>query len=631
MIIPLDFLKQFLGGDVNYDLLAKELTRLGLESALTKKEEESCLDFTPLPNRVDLLNFQGILKEISVLLNWKEVKTPFERKKLTFSFPLREDNRISWESAGLGEKVVGISAWLINSVVFTNSQREVEVFLRVNQKELQNSFSDGATMVEMLSGNELVLLDYDRIIREEGGKINLKEINQKLRINEETKNVLVVVLLKINSFVSSEATFKLLVKLLAEKDELIKSRVEKVLDFKEIKKVKPLNISLDFVFLEKKIGQRLRKQTVEAVWGQLGLPFSLVKNKNNNFVYNFQVPHQRSDITLKEDLVGEFLKIYGHNGVQNSEQIFRSEVKSTTALRVNDISKVIQKTGEIKNKLRQMGWQEVITFSLVSKEASERNKSSVKEQLRLLNPKTNEEEYLRTDLLASHLSVVQKNLNLENKNLFFFEVSNVYTEDSAETFLCLTATGKVFNYPFYKLQEEVDSLWLEGVLESILEHQGEVTFSFNEEGREKNIFFDGKEIGFIKSVKLENQTQEEVWFARLSLSSVLNPEEKKVKEGHFSLPSNFPVSKKDISFLISKDFNFTTVLKSIGKMDEDKIREVLVLDTFQTEEWNQKNLISVTVRLIIQSNESTVSSEESEKIVESIRELLQNEWKAEVR
>lgn len=96
------------------------------------------------------------------------------------------------------------------------------------------------------------------------------------------------------------------------------------------------------------------------------------------------------------------------------------------------VSKTKQKK-ELRYYLASCGWQEIVTYSLISLTAKEEFKENQTEPFyRLAMPKSENHEYYRCNLLPSHLEVIKYNLAYGNRDLFFFEISTVYNPSASQ-------------------------------------------------------------------------------------------------------------------------------------------------------------------------------------------------------
>src|SRR3954447_12122260 len=112
-----------------------------------------------------------------------------------------------------------------------------------------------------------------------------------------------------------------------------------------------------------------------------------------------------------------------------------------------------KKKKELCIYLANCGWQEIITYSLISLEERENFKENEEGKFyQLLMPKSEYHKYYRQTLVPSHLKTIKYNLAYGNRDLLFFEISTVYdpSTSQSETLLILSGIGKVVSQSFHK-------------------------------------------------------------------------------------------------------------------------------------------------------------------------------------
>jgi len=177
-----------------------------------------------------------------------------------------------------------------------------------------------------------------------------------------------------------------------------------------------------------------------------------MKQKEKNLYYSVTIPDYRLDIKNQEELVEEIGKIYGYGNIPGCLPFFRQKKIS-----VNKNHFYLEL---IRQKLSSLGYQEIITYSLISEEESDFCFSEKDKVYKLLSPKSEKHVYYRQRLLSSHLKTIAYNLMRQNENLFFFETSKVYflTSKGAkeEEILALSGTGKIVSNTVHKLENDYD-------------------------------------------------------------------------------------------------------------------------------------------------------------------------------
>src|SRR5579864_6330387 len=93
----------------------------------------------------------------------------------------------------------------------------------------------------------------------------------------------------------------------------------------------------------------------------------------------------------------------------------------------NILNNRIGKKRFLRTYLANRGWQEIITYSLISSAMKKDFPVPVGNGFyQLLMPKNEYHEYYRQTLIPSHLKTLKYNLAHGKKDLFFFEISSVY-------------------------------------------------------------------------------------------------------------------------------------------------------------------------------------------------------------
>ena len=131
-------------------------------------------------------------------------------------------------------------------------------------------------------------------------------------------------------------------------------------------------------------------------------------------------PYWRVDVTLPDDLVEEVARIVGYDSIP------------TTALSGAVPPYRPQPLHELRERVKDLlvgcGMQETISYSLMSRAALEMADAQMQGPgpLRVANPMSAEQEYLRTTLRTSVLSTLAANERHSSEGLRLFEVGRVY-------------------------------------------------------------------------------------------------------------------------------------------------------------------------------------------------------------
>jgi phenylalanyl-tRNA synthetase beta chain len=136
-----------------------------------------------------------------------------------------------------------------------------------------------------------------------------------------------------------------------------------------------------------------------------------------------EVPWWRTDLRLPEDLVEEVVRVVGYDKVPSTIPSWRPTRLAFDRTRA--------KRRLVRDVLYGAGLFEVMTYSFVSREQLEDLGHDTTAHLKLKNPLSSEQAYLRSSLLPSHLAVLARNRNYA-KEVGFYEISNVFLKRGRE-------------------------------------------------------------------------------------------------------------------------------------------------------------------------------------------------------
>ena len=190
-------------------------------------------------------------------------------------------------------------------------------------------------------------------------------------------------------------------------------------------------------------------------------------------------PYWRSDIHLAVDLIEEVARIIGYDKIPTT-------MLSQPLPRQNP-EPILNLKQEVRRSLTGYGFQELITYSLAS---LERLHMLLPEPhpfesmpLRVANPMTADQEYLRPNLRANLLAALSQNRKHEDGGIRFFELGKVYLPrpgdlpDECEM-VCSVLSGPRLEKSWRDDKELLDFYDAKGVAEGLLSQLGlEASFS----------------------------------------------------------------------------------------------------------------------------------------------------------
>jgi phenylalanyl-tRNA synthetase beta chain len=290
------------------------------------------------------------------------------------------------------------------------------------------------------------------------------------------------------------------------------------------------------------------------------------------------------------------------------------------------------------------GFQEVINYSLTSREMLDRllSESHTLEPapLRIANPMTADQEYLRPNLRANLLAALASNRRYEEGGIRLFELGRVYLPNPKglpheSEFLCGVLSGLRFDEWWQGDSGLVDFFDDKGIVEALLSHL-DVEASF-EVGKDKSlhpnkqasIVIAGDRLGVVGELHpkvlsafdiLENACLFEINVTALSAFTV----------GHrlFQPIPRFPATVRDIALVVNTEVTHQQVQDIIK--GSPLVSQVTIFDVYSGEQVPPGKK-SLAYRITYQSPSHTLTEKEVNKVQQQILDKLARELEASLR
>jgi len=296
------------------------------------------------------------------------------------------------------------------------------------------------------------------------------------------------------------------------------------------------------------------------------------------------IPDWRIDIAGEADLSEEVIRISGLDNVEG--------VLPSLELTVGGYPKDKQQINLLRRYLSGCGLDEVLTYSLVKRdELADFAILTQSDPYRIVNPLTDEHEYMRLSLLPSLLRLASYNVARSAKNLSAFEISDVDAKGQAGLRLGLVLVGNDtyrhemtrMPYDFYHMKglfEGVASVL--GIKESrcALEPYVDARSEFHP-GKSALIKIGGKAVGVLGELhpvckSRYGLAQSNVVIMELDLAAIVTLGTSPVT---FKLFSRFPAVKRDLSLVADERVTAQEIIKSIVAADR-LIKNVEIFDVY---------------------------------------------------
>lgn len=627
MIVPLSWLKDYVDITLVPEKLGDKLTEVGLGcEKITKSNGDVTFELEITPNRPDLLSIIGIAREIAAFeqkkIRYPKLKTDLSPKKNAETLPLKIHPNYSI--------VPRLSGIIINNVSVKESPLWLKNRLESIDQQPINNIVDITNFVMWELGNPIHSFDYHKITgaqmqvsQAKGGEEyeSVDEISYHLPkgaiIYEDAEKIFDLVGIKgaknSGTYADSKAVFvvvevddpilirraSLALGLRSDASAIFERGVNRGGTIDALKRTVDLilqtaggEIASDLIDLKKESFEpwklSVRTERLEKILG-IKIPekqvVSILENLNLNPIVKKDsiettVPTYRNDLKIEEDLIEEVARIYGYNNFPKTVPAGQIPTKTIPYFKDYRIEE------KIKSIFTACGFSEIYSYSLVSeKDLSEAEIDSEK-VLRVDNPVSIEFEYLRPTLKLGLLDAIAQNKsNFEKIELF--ELGKVYLGQSIDKVSEQYFISGITNAKGY--------FEVKGIIERLFEELGvkmEVPKG-SIEPVESGILFE------------------------LNLSEILKSAKSDKK---FSPIGKYPPIIEDMSIEIKKTIPYERIVRTIGEQSS-LIRNIELLDVYQ----NKK-----TFRIVYQSRDRNLTSEEVTKIREKITAALRKSFKAKL-
>ena len=366
------------------------------------------------------------------------------------------------------------------------------------------------------------------------------------------------------------------------------------------------------------------------------LDLSPVKKKKGTILV--RIPSYRQDLEKDIDLVEEVARLYGYDKIPAKLPMFMMQKTYEDEKR----EKVCLEK-EAKRILCSIGMNEIITYTLTSRFSIEALGKAFDDLVRLRNPLSSNQEFMRPSLLPEMLEVLGLNLNRKNTLLQLFELNRVYLANKdtggveERSNLCIGMCGTT-NANWKEKVRDIDFFDLKGIVELFLTSLGirdyaiELAESFMfKDAMSAQIKVAGTVYGQLGEVKPEIakrfDIKQRVYVAEISFEELLKHVD--LKKRFTALP-RYPAIKRDISMLVDDSVSASSIFDVITREAKDLVKSIDVFDLYKGQQIKEGKK-SLAYTLEYRSDEKTLKDEDVANIHNSIQETLVKKLGAEIR
>ena len=338
------------------------------------------------------------------------------------------------------------------------------------------------------------------------------------------------------------------------------------------------------------------------------------------------IPTFRQDLLGTADLAEEVARFYGYSNIPSTLPSGESTSgKVSFKHRVEDVAK---ETAEF------CGFSEGMTFSFESPKVFDKLRLDADDPLRqaitIANPQGEDYSIMKTTPLNGMLVSLARNFNRRNKDVKLYEMAKIYLPKSLP--LTEYADERVqFTLGFYG---EGDFFTMKGVVEEFLERAGMHDIvdydpnsgkSFLHPGRQANIIYQGKVIGYMGEVHPEvcenYDLKTRAYIAVLDMPVIT---EMATFDRHFKGIAKHPAVNRDISMVVKKDILVGQIEKVIREKGGHHLESYHLFDIYEGSQI-KPGYKSVAYSITFRANDRTLEEKDitaaMDKIIAGLEDL----------
>lgn len=641
---------------------------IGEDAIKTLGLEDEVIDFELTSNRGDLLNILGMAYELGAIykkdvknidLNYNEIEESINGK---FNLEIKTNNCSLFLAKKVKDVVIKESPDFIKTRLIASGIRPINnvvdisnyVMLETGQplhfydaNRLGDTIvvrmaNDGEKLVT-LDGQERILNSNDIIIADKEKAVGLAGVMGGLttEVEEDTTDII------IESAIFNSASIRKTSKKVLRSEA--SNRFEKGIDpnrtYMAIERAAYLlekyacgKVLKDIVSYDKSkkddkiieitskdindvLGTNISVEIIIDILKSLGFAVNIKENK-----LEVVVPTRRLDVNIKEDLIEEVGRIYGINNIEGK--------LPDLGIKTGTYDKT---TRAIRNKLVDLGLNEVISYVFVPEDLTKTYTNEEFEPVRLLDPLSIDRAYLRNSLISTVMRIYEYNKSHNINDICIFEMAKgFYKKDNEykENYkLAMVLTGDYY----YSLgaNEKVDFYITKGIVEQLLIHLGyanRYSFVVDENipkelhpWQSASIYIDNEFVGIIGKIH-PTIVKDDVYAVEINLDKLLA---KKTSKLQFKEVSKYPTITKDLAFVVDNNVLSSEIETVIKKTGGKLLKNISLFDLYTGEKVaiNEKSLAySLTF-----GDDRTLTEEEVMNLFNKIIENVIEKCKARLR
>lgn len=387
-------------------------------------------------------------------------------------------------------------------------------------------------------------------------------------------------------------------------------------------------VIFDTSWIQRLLGIDLSREQVISTFTSLGFECRSLDSVRLEVV----PPYWRMDVKGSADLVEELARIVGYDRIPTT--------MLSTPLPLQQADPLLNLREDLRDLMVCSGFQEVINYSLTSRERLVGTGEPL-ELMRVANPLSADQEYLRTSLRPGLLSLLANNQKHEEGSLRLFEIGKVFFPrdrdlPSEQEMLAALLGGPRTDLSWRGDKELLGFFDAKGVVEGVLTRLG-IDAQFLPSsmpglhpGRVASIIVEGEEIGFVGEIHPAvaegyELLPQPVALFEVEIGKLLPFVSQQVR---YQPVSRFPKSVRDLAIVVDENVPSG---KIAGVISSFPLINSLTLFDIYTGKQVPPGKKSLAYRVACQSDTHTLTEEELASLEKAILRRLSEEFGATLR
>lgn len=392
-------------------------------------------------------------------------------------------------------------------------------------------------------------------------------------------------------------------------------------------------ISMNIERVNKRLGADLDQDEIITILNNLG-----IKTKLNKKEILCDAPSWRQDIQCEADLTEEVIRIKGYDSIPTLD--IRTSQKINSFI-LNDSQK---RSSRSKRFLASRGYNELVTWSFASSEESEFYGDN--NNLKIVNPISEELNILRPSLLPNIIAAMKKNVSRGFNSFSLFEVGNQFLSSKPgdqKNIVCGLRAGikqsknwkdKESFYDVFDVKKDMYDL-----INHILPQQKKLTIineapDWYHPGRSCTLMLNKTiKLGYFgelhPKIGLYYKIKNRINVFELMLDDVPLFKKKSTNKPSLHL-SNFQKVSRDFAFVLDSNIKGSDLISAALKVDQNIIQDIEIFDIFEDSSLGE-NKKSMAINVIMQANDRTLSDSEIQELSSKIIQAIEKDTSGSVR